>query len=224
MLVFEKSDIEIIMQLYTFAQSSASYRVRIGLALKGLKAESIPISLLDNSHQSDEYKAINPQGRVPYLVDGEVRLSQSFAILDYLEETQPNPSLYPIGAYARAKCRAFAHVIATDIFPLQNLSTRRKLAADFGADESVQAQWSAFWIAKGFAALEEELSRENKSVENGFLFADYPTLADICLVPQMRNARRYAVDLSLYPRLVAFDAKASAHEAFVATAPETQVG
>lgn len=212
------------MKLYSFAQSSASYRVRIGLALKGLVAEIIPISLLDNSHQSEEYRAINPQGRVPFLLDGAQGLSQSLAILDYLEETNPKPSIYPETAYERAKCRAFAHVIASDIFPLQNLSTRKRLAADFGADEAAQANWSADWIAKGFASLEHELSRENKSADNGYLFANYPTLADICLVPQMRNARRYGVDLSLFPRLVGFDAKASAHQAFVSTSPETQVG
>ncbi len=212
------------MKLYSFAQSSASYRVRIVLALKGIEAQIIPISLLDNSHQTPEYITINPQGRVPFLVDGDNGLSQSLAIIDYLEEKFPNPSIYPIDSIARAHCRAFAHVIASDIFPLQNLSTRRKLTSDFSQDENGQADWSRFWIAKGFAALETELERENKTSENGFLFADYPTLADICLVPQMRNARRYGVDLSQFPRLVGFDAKAAAHSAFISTSPETQVG
>ena len=210
------------MKLYSFAQSSASYRVRIVLALKGLAAEIIPISLLDNSHQTPEYIAINPQGRVPFLVDNENGLSQSLAIIDYLEELHPTPSVYPNDAIARAKCRAFAHVIASDIFPLQNLSTRRKLASDFSQDENGQATWCKHWITKGFAALEAELARENKSAENGFLFADYPTLADICLVPQMRNARRYGVDLAQFPRLVGFDAKASGHDAFILTSPENQ--
>lgn len=210
------------MKLYSFAQSSASYRVKIVLAIKGLSAEIIPISLLDNSHQTPEYIAINPQGRVPFLVDGENGLSQSLAIIDYLEELHPAPSIYPNNAELRAKCRAFAHVIASDIFPLQNLSTRRKLAADFAQTEEGQAKWCRDWIAKGFAALEAELERENKNAESGFLFADYPTLADICLVPQMRNARRYGVDLSQFPRLVGFDKKASSHEAFISTSPENQ--
>lgn len=213
-----------MLKLYSFAQSSASYRVRIGLALKGIDAEIIPISLLENFHQSDEYRAINPQARVPFLVDSENKLSQSLAILDYLEELHPSPSIYPQSPLERAKCRAFAHVIASDIFPLQNLGVRRKLAADFGQNEDGQANWCAFWIDKGFAALERELEAENKTADNGFLFGQYPTIADICLVPQMRNARRYKVDLAKFPRLVGFDAIASAHIAFSATAPEAQVG
>lgn len=214
-----------MLKLYSFAQSSASYRVRIALALKGLEAEIIPISLLDNSHQTPEYTRINPQTRVPFLIDGGNGIGQSLAIIDYLEEKFGGPSVYPKDVFIRAKCRAFSHAIAADIFPLQNLSTRRKLAADFNQSEEGQALWSKYWIEKVFASLETELESENKSANNnGYLFAEYPTLADICLVPQMRNARRYKVDLERFPRLVGFDEMAAKHEAFVISAPEAQIG
>ena len=214
-----------MLQLHTFAQSSASYRVRIVLAVKGLEWKAHAVSLLENQHQSPEFLKINPQGRVPALITEAGVLSQSFAIMDWLEETYPDrPSIYPKDLWARAQCRAFAHVIATDIFPLQNLSTRRKLAAEFGADEARQAQWCAEWIAKGFQALEIETAARKWGPEQGYLFSDAPSLADICLVPQMNNARRYKVDLTTFPLLVAADAKARAHHAFVSTAPATQAG
>jgi maleylpyruvate isomerase len=211
-----------MLKLYTFSHSSASYRVRIALALKGLTAEAIGISLRANAHNDPDFLRINPQGRVPALATERGLLTQSFAIIDWLEETQGGPSLYPMDAWDRAQCRAFAHVIATDIFPLQNLSTRQKLEAEFGADEARQAHWCADWIATGFAALETSLGQQNRPAKDAYIFADYPTLADICLVAQMNNARRYRVDLSPYPLLVAADAKARAHPTFIATAPETQ--
>jgi maleylacetoacetate isomerase len=215
---------ETMLKLYTFSHSSASYRVRIALALKGLSWEAVPISLRGNEHNSVDYRAINPQGRVPALLTDDGLLTQSLAIIDWLEETQAGPSLYPKSPAARAQCRAFAHVIATDIFPLQNLSTRQKLEAEFGADEARQARWSADWIGIGFAALETQLEQQNRPNQGQFLYADYPTIADICLVAQMNNARRYGVDLTAFPRLVAADTKARSHSAFVATAPETQAG
>ena len=214
-----------MLQLYTYAQSSASYRVRIVLALKGIDWQSVAISLLAGDHQNASFLKINPQGRVPALVGEHGTLSQSFAIMDWLEETYPDTtSIYPKDAWQRALCRAFAHTIATDIFPLQNLSTRRKLQAEFGADDARQAQWSADWITKGFAALETELVTRGWTGKDGYLFGDDPTLADICLVPQMNNARRYKVNLGAFPLLVAADAKARVHPAFVSTSPETQIG
>jgi maleylacetoacetate isomerase len=214
-----------MLHLHTFAQSSASYRVRVVLAIKGLDWTPHAVSLMANEHQAADYLKVNPQGRVPALVTEQGVLSQSFAIMDWLEETYPDTgSIYPKDPWQRALCRAFAHVVATDIFPLQNLSTRRKLQADFGADDSVQASWSADWIAKGFAALETETDARGWTPDSGYLFGDTPTLADICLVPQMNNARRYKVDLTPYPLLLAADAKARAHPAFFSTAPETQAG
>jgi maleylacetoacetate isomerase len=213
-----------MFKLHTFAHSSASYRVRIVMALKGLNWDAVAVSLRDNEHKDPSFVAINPQSRVPALETEKGVLTQSFAIMDWLEETYPQPSIYPSDAWERAQCRAFAHVIATDIFPLQNLSTRQKLGTEFGADEARQAAWSGDWIINGFSALETETTARGWQAEHGFLFGDYPTLADICLVPQMNNARRYGVDLAPFPLLVAADAKARAHPAFVATAPETQAG
>jgi maleylacetoacetate isomerase len=210
----------IMIKLHTFSHSSASYRVRIVLALKGLEWESAQVSLRANEHQSVAYLGLNPQGRVPAIEGEKGLLTQSFAIMDWLEETYPQPSIYPMDAWTRAQCRAFAHVIATDIFPLQNMSTRLKLGAEFGADEARQAQWCADWIARGFAALETQTAMRGWTSANGYLFANHPTLADICLVAQMNNARRYGVDLSPYPLLVAADANARLHPAFVSAAPE----
>jgi maleylacetoacetate isomerase len=211
-----------MMKLYTFAHSSASYRVRIALALKGLDYEAIGLSLLTNEHKDPDYLRINPQGRVPALMTDQGLLTQSFAIMDWLEETCDGPSLYPADAFTRAQCRAFAHVIGIDVFPLQNLSTRQKIGAEFGADVARQALWSADWIARGFASLEAQTLQQGRPLAGDFLFAPYPTIADICLVGQMNNARRYGVDLAPFPTLVAADAKARAHPAFMSTAPETQ--
>jgi maleylpyruvate isomerase len=211
-----------MFQLYTFSHSSASYRVRIAMALKGLSWESHGVSLRAGAHRDPEYLALNPQGRVPALSTPDGLLTQSLAIIDWLEDTQAGPSLYPKDPFARAQCRAFAHVIATDIFPLQNLSTRQKIGAEFDADEARQGQWCCDWIASGFSALEAQLTLEDRPHPGQYLYADTPTLADICLVAQMNNARRYGVDLTPFPTLVAADAMARAHPAFVATAPETQ--
>jgi maleylacetoacetate isomerase len=199
--------------------------VRIALALKGLDCEIVPVSLVKDGgeHKSAAYRAVNPHGRVPALETADGVLFQSLAIIDWLEETYPSPSLYPEGALVRARCRAFAHAIASDIFPLQNLGTRQKLERDFGADGHAQARWSAQVIEAGFAGLEEELLRRG-GLGPAYLFGAAPTLADICLVPQMNNARRYGADLSRLPLLVEADARARAHPAFVRTAPETQDG
>jgi maleylacetoacetate isomerase len=213
-----------MLQLHTFSHSSSSYRVRITLALKGVASESHAVSLIANDHLSEAYQALNPEGRVPAIVTEQGVLTQSFAIMDWLEDTIPQPSLYPADPWQRALCRAFAHAIASDIFPVQNLGVRRKLTADFGADEARTIQWCAEWIARGFVALEAETAKRGWDEGQGYLFGPTPTLADICLVPQMNNARRYGVDLAAFPLLVAADAKARAHPAFVTTAPETQVG
>jgi maleylpyruvate isomerase len=208
-----------MIHLHSFSHSSASYRVRIVMALKGLDWETIPLSLRENDHRSEAYLNVNPQGRVPALETSQGVLTQSLAIIDWLEETHPTPSIYPDDAWDRAQCRAFSHVITTDIFPLQNLSTRQKLGRDYGCDERAQAAWCRDWIEAGFSALEVELSRKPAS-STQFLFADWPTLAEICLVPQMNNARRYGVDLSPFPLLVGADARARNLPAFVTTAPD----
>lgn len=206
------------MQLYSFSHSSASYRVRIALALKGIEAELIPMDLREGAHLDAKYLELNPQKRVPLLIDENFMLNQSLAIIDYLQEKFPTPSIYPDEIKQRALCRAFAHTITADIFPLQNLGVRQKLGRDFGQSENEQAVWSAHWIEAGFQSLETNLQKCPPTTQ--YLFADYPTLADICLVPQMNNARRYKADLSKFPTLCDFDARARIHEAFVKTAPE----
>jgi maleylacetoacetate isomerase len=210
------------LTLHTFAHSSASWRVRIGLRLKGLAWNTISVSLLDGSHKSAAYSDLNPNQRVPALVlgDGTV-LTQSMAILAWLDEMVPEPALLPSDPVARARCRAFASVITEDIFPVQNLGVRQKLGGEFAADPDRQAQWCADWIVRGFAGLERETAMHGWT-PGGFLFGDTPTIADICLVPQMRNAVRYQVDLSPFPLLVAARDHAMAHPAFADTAPETQ--
>jgi maleylpyruvate isomerase len=205
------------LTLHSFTHSSASWRVRIGLALKGLSWSTIHVDLTGNDHLGDAYGKLNPNQRVPALVldDGSV-LTQSMAILAWLEETYPAPALLPKDPVERARCRAFASVITEDIFPLQNLGVRRKLGAEFGADEARQAQWCRDWIARGFAALEAETAARGWT-PGGFLFGAGPSLADICLVPQWRNGVRYGVDLSAFPLLAAARDHAMAHPAFAGT-------
>lgn len=213
-----------MFRLHSFSHSSASYRVRIALALKGVDYDVVPHSLPRNEHLDPAYAALNPLRRVPALETPHGVLTQSLAIIDWLDETIPAPPLHPADPVERARCRAFAHVIATDIFPLQNLSTRRKLGSDFGADEAAQARWSREVTATGFAALETETAARGWTADRGWLFGDAPSLAEICLVPHMNNARRYEVDLTAFPLLVAADARARAHPAFASTGPDTQPG
>lgn len=213
-----------MLVLHSFSHSSASWRVRIALALKGLEYRVVPHSLIANEHLDPAYAVLNPQQRVPALETPDGVLTQSLAIIDWLEETCPQPSVYPGGVRDRALCRAFAHVIAMDVFPLQNLSTRRRMGTDFGIDEAGQVRWSAGVTADGFAALETGTAARGWTPDRGFLFGDRPSLAEICLVPHMNNARRWQVDLTAFPLLVAADAAARAHPAFASTAPQTQPG
>lgn len=194
-------------------------RVRVALHLKGVPFETAQVSLLDGSHRSDAYRAVNPNMRVPTLVTPDGPLTQSLAILSWLEATYPAPSIFPATAYDKACALAFAHAIAADIFPLQNLGTRQKLGRDFGADAAAQARWSADVIETGFAGLEAEQAARGWR-PGSWLFGYAPSVAEICLVPQMNNARRYGVDLTAFPLLVAADAAARAHPAFVAAAPD----
>ena len=204
------------MQLYTYFRSSAAYRVRIALNLKGLSYESLSVNLLEGEQSGAEYKALNPQGRVPALVcDGEV-LIQSPAILEYLEEVFPAPPLLPAAPVARARVRAACALIACDIHPLNNLGVLRYLKRRLGHDQAAVDAWYAHWVQEGFAALEQLLR------PGPFAFGAHPTLADVYLVPQVYNARRLKVPLDPYPRITAVDAACASLTAFADAAPEKQ--
>jgi maleylacetoacetate isomerase len=205
------------MKLYSAFRSSASYRVRIALALKGLEYETAPIKFAENAHRSEAFRKINPQKRVPALAldDGQVLL-QSLAIIDYLEEMHPEPPLLPKNAIERARVRAVAQIISCDIHPLNNLGARQVLTGMFGADDKKLDEWTTYWIQEGFAAIDRLLE------PGPYAFGDTITLADLCIVPQMYNARRYNVPVGDYPRVVAVDASARQHPAFLAAAPEAQ--
>jgi len=205
---------------YTYSHSSAAYRVRIALNLKGLQAEEVYVSLTEAKQSAPDYAALNPERLVPTLeVDG-VALSQSMAILEYLEEAHPDPALLPKDPIARAQARAFADAIACDIHPVNNLRIRKYLADPLGHDAETVAQWYRHWIKLGFDALEERAKGWVRS--SGWLFLDGPSFAEICLVPQMYNARRFKLDLEPYPTLCALDEKALALPAFADAVPERQ--
>ena len=201
--------------LYDYHRSSASYRVRIALNLKGAVYERVPVSLIAGEQRSDAYRARNPQGFVPMLEVDEQRITQSLAIIDYLDATFPEPKLVPADAADRAHVLALALTIAADIHPLNNLRVLKELTR-LGLDQDVRDDWYRHWVAEGFAALEALAAPR----AGRFLFGDSVTLADVCLVPQMFNARRLETPLDAYPTLVRVDAEASALPAFAAAHPD----
>lgn len=210
------------MKLYTYYQSSASYRVRIALNLKGIRTEEAYIDLTKGVQGRADYEKVNPQKLVPALVlnDGDV-LTQSIAIIEYLEETHPNPPVLPKDPVARAQSRAIALAVAGDISAINNLKIRNRLKSHFGAnDDTVKTEWIQHWIADGFAAIEALLSRSK--LTDKFCVGDFPTLADCCLVPQMFNAKRFGVDLKPYPTICRITDACEAHPAFIQAAPGQQ--
>jgi maleylacetoacetate isomerase len=201
--------------LYDYWRSSASYRVRIALNIKGAAHERFPIDLLDSAQKRADYRARNPQGFVPMLeVDGRP-MTQSLAIISWLDATLPDPPLLPGDPDERAHVLALALVVACDIHPLNNLRILKRLSG-FGIDQAARDDWYRHWVIEGFDALEALAAPR----AGRFLFGDAPGLADICLVPQMYNARRFEVDLSPYPTLVRADASATALDAFAAAHPD----
>ncbi len=187
------------MQLYSYWRSSSSYRVRIALELKGIAYRLRPVHLVrDGGEQRQQaYTAMNPQGYVPLLVDGDLQLTQSLAIIDYLDSVQPDPLLVPPSQPQRGRVLAFAQTVASDIQPLQNLSVLQHLTTALGHPAEMRAQWSAYWIGKGLSVLEQMLSRQS----GDYCFGDAPTLADVVLIPQMYNAERFGLSMDDYPRL-----------------------
>lgn len=204
------------IRLYSYWRSSSAYRVRIALHLKGLEFETIPVSLAPGvaEHREDEYRSVNPQMLVPFLDDGNVAIGQSMAILEYLEETFPQVPLLPVDEPLRSHVRAFCNMIACDIQPLNNLRVMQFIRSEFDADAS--GAWYTHWIHEGFRAA-EALAGDGTCV-----FGDAPTLADVMLVPQVYNARRFDVPLEDFPKLIAATDACNELEAFEKAAPEQQ--
>lgn len=210
------------LALYSYFRSSAAFRVRIALGLKGLKADMRFVHLLKDGgaqHGSD-YRKVNPLGLVPSLIDHGQIISQSLAILEYLEEQVPEPPLLPRDSKARARVRQIALSIACDIHPLNNLRVLQYLKADLKADDQARIGWQLHWMMLGFEALENLLRHD--PARGAFCHGDSPTFADICLVPQLTNARRVQLDLSPYPTLLKMEEAAYRLPAFVAARPENQ--
>ncbi|WP_266169921.1 maleylacetoacetate isomerase [Dyella subtropica] len=208
--------------LYGYWRSSAAYRVRIALNLKGLAYESRPIHLVreGGEQHAPDYQALNPQELVPCLVEGGQVFTQSMAIIEYLDETRPTPPLLPADATGRARVRALAQLLACDVHPLGNLRVLQYLGSQFGADDAARGVWSRHWIGEGFEALEAMLAG---NVATGhFCHGDTPTLADACLVPQVYNAVRWKLPMDDYPTILRIHAACTELEAFRKAVPEVQ--
>ena len=206
------------LRLYTYWRSSAAYRVRIALHLKQLEHELVPVDLAEDEHKQDDYRARNPQGLVPFLDDGNVAIGQSLAILEYLEDRYPNPALLPVDAADRAAVRSFCDVICCDVHPLNNLRVQKYLVGVLDADDAARDTWYAHWIYEAFRAIESQLANR----DGPYAFGTSVTLADLCLIPQVYNARRFNVPLDDYPHIVAVDSACRELPAFVSAAPENQ--
>jgi maleylacetoacetate isomerase len=205
------------MKLYTYWRSSTSYRVRIALNLKGIAYQAVPVNLVAGEQREPDYTALNPGQGVPTLVTGDgTALTQSMAILEWLDDTCPDPALLPRDAVARAQVRAAALAIATDIHPVNNLRVVARLR-EMGHSQDDTVDWMNDWMARGFAAFAAMIAPDTP-----FCFGATPGLADLCLVPQLYNAHRWGLDLSPIPRLTAIEARCLALPAFDAARPETQ--
>lgn len=210
------------MKLYTFFRSSASYRVRIALNLKGLEYEQIPVHLRRRGGEqlASAYKSVNPQGLVPTLEDGGRFFTQSLAIIEYLEERYPEPALLPKDPAARAIVRSMALVVACEIHPLQNLRVLNHVRSELNRTDAEVNRWAQHWIITGLSALEQMV--HSIPGRGKFCFGEGPSLADVFLIPQLYNARRFGCDLSACPRLVEIDAHCLTLPAFAKAAPENQ--
>ena len=208
------------MRLYGYFRSSAAYRVRIALALKGLSVETTFVHLMKGEQHSAEYSRINPQNLVPVLEGEGTLLHQSLAIIEYLEERHPRPALLPGDALGRARVRSLGLLVACEIHPLNNPRVLNYLTGKFGVSEDQKLEWYHHWVITGFTALEKRLSTEAGT--GRFCHGDAPGLADCCLVPQVANARRFKVDLAAFPTITRIDATCRELEAFQKAAPENQ--
>lgn len=208
------------MKLYTYYRSSAAYRVRIALNLKGLQREDVYVHLRRGAQSGADYLAVNPQGLVPTLVDGEVVVGQSLAILNYLEEAYPEPPILPADLAGRARARQLGLIVACDIHPLNNLKVLQYLDGELGLDEEARDAWYRHWVGQGFQAIEALLTGTPGT--GRFCQGETPGFADICLVPQVYNANRLQVDLSPYPTIRRINEACLTLPAFAGAAPEAQ--
>ena len=200
--------------LHDYWRSSASYRVRIALAMKGLAYERVPVDLVAGEQREEANRSVNPQGFVPVLIADGVAITQSLAIIDWLDATAPEPRLIPVDPAERARAWAQALAVAADIHPLNNLRVLRRLKAQFGAEQGAIDDWYRHWIGEGLDAL------ELMAGDGPFLGGESPGLADVCLVPQVYNARRFAMAVERWPKLAAADAACAALPAFAAAHPD----
>ena len=211
------------LKLYSYWRSSAAYRVRIALNLKGLPHELIPVSLINNGgeHRSEEYRALNPQGKVPTLIDGERIVRQSMAIVEYIEESYAGEHrLMPVTARERARVRALAQIVACDIHPVNNLGVMQYLEHEFNAPQVERDRWIKHWIIEGFKGFETLLATNPSTGE--FCEGDEPTMADVCLVPQVYNAKRWSVDMTAYPMIQRISDSCMKLDEFARARPENQ--
>ncbi|SPB17390.1 maleylacetoacetate isomerase [Caballeronia novacaledonica] len=210
------------MKLYSYFRSSAAYRVRIALNLKGLDYDYVGVHLLRDGGQQlkPEYRAVNPDGIVPSLIDGDDVLTQSLAIIEYLEETHPEPALLPKRPSDRAFVRSVAMQVACEIHPLDNLRVLKYLKHQVKVPDETKDAWYRHWVEAGFESLEKRLAADKRV--GALTFGDTPTVADLCIVPQVFNARRFGIDMSPYPTIARIADHASTLDAFVRAAPGVQ--
>ncbi|AKU11146.1 maleylpyruvate isomerase [Azoarcus sp. CIB] len=208
------------MKLYNFFRSGTSHRLRIALNLKGIDYEYVAVDLRTEEHLGAEFRAVNPQALVPALTEGDLTLIQSPAIIEWLEERYPTPALLPANAEDRARVRALAAIVGCDIHPINNRRVLEYLRKTLGCDEAAVLAWCDTWITAGFDALEALLAADKD--RGAFCFGNAPTLADVYLVPQVESARRFNVDLTPYPNIVAIDRACGELDAFRRAAPAVQ--
>ncbi|PCI32039.1 MAG: maleylacetoacetate isomerase [Alphaproteobacteria bacterium] len=207
------------MELYGYFRSSAAYRVRAALNLKGLDYTAVPVSLLSGENKTPAFTAKNPQGFVPYFTDGDISMGQSMAMLEYLEETYPDPALLPRDAAGRARVRQMAGIVACDIHPLDNLRVLKYIKHDLGVTDDQKTAWYHHWIIEGFTALEALL---RDSGTGDFCHGDQVSFADLCLVPQVYNAQRFKCPLDDFPNILRIVDNCNRLEAFIQAMPENQ--
>ena len=204
------------MKLYSYFRSSAAYRVRIAMNLKGIDYDMVPVNLLTGEQKSDDYRLLNVEGLVPVLETDHGLLTQSLAILEWLEEQYPDPSILPQDSWQRAQVRSLAYAVSCDIHPVNNLRVLKYLQNDMQQSDEDKINWYKHWINTGFSALEQKLS------EQQYCWGEKPTIADICLVPQVFNALRFKVDMKAYPKITGIYERCNQLKAFIDAAPENQ--